>query len=194
MKKLSDSEFENLAIRGKGRSSQVFNSIINLRPGEAMLIEKKDWKRKAAPGTLVRYIEKNHNMRFVCGALNDGSGWAVKRVDENSKEHASVKVQTEFINERLQLKSDILIFYIGRMAFHKIERIEDSTKAAVNHFWKEDNVINGEEKEYVFLSEPQLWFNATKNFSIGSEIELSSNFAGLDGFNVMPTVAAKWTF
>ncbi|HEX3010309.1 MAG TPA: DUF5020 family protein [Bacteroidales bacterium] len=61
-------------------------------------------------------------------------------------------------------------------------------------FWKEDNVINGEKKDFVFLSEPQLWFNATKNLSVGSEVELSSNFAGMDGFNVMPTVAAKWTF
>jgi hypothetical protein len=61
-------------------------------------------------------------------------------------------------------------------------------------FWREDNVIDGEKKDFVFLSEPQLWFNATKNLSVGSEVELSSNFAGMDGFNVMPTVAAKWTF
>jgi hypothetical protein len=46
----------------------------------------------------------------------------------------------------------------------------------------------------VFLSEPQLWFNATKKFSIGSEVELSSNFGGMDGFKVMPTLGAKYTF
>lgn len=140
MKKLSTPEFENLPIRGKGRSSHIFNSLINLKPGEAVLIEKKDWKRKAAPGTLVRYIEKNHNMRFTCGAVDDGSGWAVQRIDQTEKEQTS-SVETEFVNEKLQLKSDILIFYIGRMAFHKIERIEESAKAAVNHFWKEDNVL-----------------------------------------------------
>ncbi|HEX8516386.1 MAG TPA: hypothetical protein VF868_09330 [Bacteroidia bacterium] len=139
MKKLSTEEYEQLPIKGKGRSSPVFNSLINLKAGEAMLIEKKDWNRKAAPGTLIRYIEKKHNMKFSCGALDDNSGWAVKRIpntNEGQNENTSV-----FTNERLQLKSDILIFYIGRMGFHKIERIEDSVKAAVNHFWKNDNVL-----------------------------------------------------
>lgn len=140
MKKLSAEEYELLPIKGKGRSSHVFNSIINLKAGEAVLLEKKDWKRKAAPGTLIRYIEKKHNMKFSCGALNDNSGWAIKRIDATSD--PVVKKQNDvFLNERMQLKSDILIFYIGRMGFHKIERIEDSAKAAVNHFWKNDNVI-----------------------------------------------------
>jgi hypothetical protein len=139
MKKLSIEEYEQLPIKGKGRSSHVFNSIINLKAGEALLIEKKDWKRKAAPGTLIRYIEKKHNMKFSCGALNDNSGWAVKRID---REAENVQQNTGGLyNERLQLKSDILIFYIGRMGFHKIERIEDSAKAAVSHFWKNDNVL-----------------------------------------------------
>ena len=140
MKKVSLSEYEHLPIKGKGRSSAVFNSIINLKPGEALLIEKKDWKRKAAPGTLVRYIEKNHNMRFTCGAIDDNTGWAVRRIDQNEAEIVDT-TKTNFITERLQLKSDILIFYIGRMGFHKIERIEDSAKAAINHFWKNDNVL-----------------------------------------------------
>jgi hypothetical protein len=140
MKKLSAEEYEQLPIKGKGRSSHVFNSIINLKAGEAVLLEKKDWKRKAAPGTLIRYIEKKHNMKFSCGALNDNSGWAIKRIDTASD--PVIKKQNDvFLNERMQLKSDILIFYIGRMGFHKIERIEDSAKAAVNHFWKNDNVV-----------------------------------------------------
>jgi hypothetical protein len=46
----------------------------------------------------------------------------------------------------------------------------------------------------VFLSEPQLWYNATKKFSVGGEIELSNNFAGMDGFKMMPTLGAKYTF
>lgn len=140
MKKLSPQEYDQLPIKGKGRSSHVFNSIINLKPGEAVLIEKKDWKRKAAPGTLVRYIEKMHNMKFTCGAVAEGNGWAVKRIDNNAPTENPATAPV-FVNERLQLKSDILIFYIGRMGFHKIERIEESVKAAVNHFWKNDNVL-----------------------------------------------------
>jgi len=46
----------------------------------------------------------------------------------------------------------------------------------------------------IFLTEPQLWYNCCKKFSVGSEIELSNNFGGMDGFKVMPTIAAKYTF
>ena len=32
------------------------------------------------------------------------------------------------------------------------------------------------------------------NLSLGGEVELSNNFGGMDGFNVMPALGAKWTF
>lgn len=140
MKKLSAGEYEELPIKGKGRSSHVFNSIINLKPGEALLIEKKDWKRKAGPGTLVRYIERTQNMKFTCGAVDGDKGWAVKRLDipEDTASKAAAAVRAD---KRLQLKSDVLIFYIGRMGFHKIERIEDTVKATTDHFRDEDHAL-----------------------------------------------------
>ncbi|CAN5354555.1 hypothetical protein BH10BAC1_BH10BAC1_00510 [soil metagenome] len=150
MKKLTSAEYEQLPIRGKGRSSLVFNSIVNLQIGEALLIEKNDWKRKASPSTLVRYIEKNHDMRFTCGSLAGGNGWAVRRIDGMRKETVQREKETTtapvVINktpetDRLQLKSDLVVFYLGRMAFHKIERIDDSIKASVGHFWKSDSGI-----------------------------------------------------
>jgi len=73
-------------------------------------------------------------------------------------------------------------------------------------FWKEDNVFqigvdpNGdrilETTKFVFLSEPQLWYNCCKNFAVGSEIELGYNFTGnpTKGFHVNPTAALKYTF
>ncbi len=64
-------------------------------------------------------------------------------------------------------------------------------------FWKEDNDFNFDgtiDGTWTFLSEPQIWFNATKKFAIGGEVELSSNFAGMDEFHAMPTVGAKYTF
>jgi hypothetical protein len=63
-------------------------------------------------------------------------------------------------------------------------------------FWREDNAYFGttETTKYVFLSEPQLWYNFTPQFSIGTEIEFSSNFAGNKGTMTNPTLAAKWTF
>lgn len=53
--------------------------------------------------------------------------------------------------------------------------------------WREDD-------QTVFLAEPQIWYNATKKLALGTEIELSSNFGGNDGFMVNPTLGAKWTF
>ncbi len=66
-------------------------------------------------------------------------------------------------------------------------------------FWKEGNEFfqpDGavEKTDFVFLTEPQFWYNAGAHFSIGSEIEISSNFGGNEGFMVNPTVAGKWTF
>ena len=48
---------------------------------------------------------------------------------------------------------------------------------------------------FVVLSEPQLWYNCgTEHFNIGGEVEFSYNFAGMDGFNVMPCIGTKWVF
>lgn len=45
----------------------------------------------------------------------------------------------------------------------------------------------------VFLSEPQLWYHLDKTFSIGTELEISSNFAGgSDAIKGRPTLALKW--
>ena len=35
--------------------------------------------------------------------------------------------------------------------------------------------------------------NKNFNLSVGSEVELSNNFGGRDGFYVIPTLALKWT-
>ncbi|MCB8963856.1 MAG: DUF5020 family protein [Bacteroidales bacterium] len=60
-------------------------------------------------------------------------------------------------------------------------------------FWREDNTFATKETSYVFLTEPQLWYNATKKLSVGGEIEISSNFGGNEGFMVNPTIGLKWT-
>lgn len=158
MRILKEDEFNNLALKGKGRSSPIFNSIVNLNVGEAVLIEKKDWNRKASPSTLVKYIEKTCGLKFTCGALMNGQGWAVKRIDAevqaNTKIIAQPKIQKEIVleskinseeiktdNGQLKLKSEIVIFYLGRIASCKIEKIEDSLKAVMDQFWEQDRVM-----------------------------------------------------
>lgn len=61
-------------------------------------------------------------------------------------------------------------------------------------YWREDTVS-------IFITEPQFWVNLNKingwekvNLSIGGEVELSANFAGMKGFHAMPALGAKWTF
>jgi len=63
-------------------------------------------------------------------------------------------------------------------------------------FWREKKTTypgGGFNSSYVFLTEPQLWFNLTNKFSIGGEVEISKGFVTED-FRVNPTLAAKWNF
>ena len=56
----------------------------------------------------------------------------------------------------------------------------------VDFWWEHDNLV--------ILSEPQLWFQLFDHFNIGGEVELSYNFAGMQGFHVMPCIGTKWVF
>ncbi|MBN1252986.1 MAG: DUF5020 family protein [Bacteroidales bacterium] len=61
--------------------------------------------------------------------------------------------------------------------------------------WTQDYSMNGtaDGKKFVLLTEPQLWLNINKRFSIGGEVEISNNFIfGTDAIDVYPTVALKW--
>ena len=75
--------------------------------------------------------------------------------------------------------------------------------------WWEDHYLFTDEKgaalaspelsHFVFISEPQLWYNVGQwigvpNFNIGGEVELSVNFAGYDGFYARPCIGTKWVF
>jgi len=65
--------------------------------------------------------------------------------------------------------------------------------------WTENkNRATGEGgKKLILLSEPQVWYNLTPNFAIGSEIELSYNFVNAfaeSKFYAVPTLATKWNF
>lgn len=65
-------------------------------------------------------------------------------------------------------------------------------------WWREKSAVGN----FVFMTEPQIWINLNKlsrvddnfNLSVGSEVELTYNFANRDGFYIIPTFAIKWTF
>lgn len=56
------------------------------------------------------------------------------------------------------------------------------------------NNFEGRDNVNILLTEPQLWYNVSDNLSIGGELEISSNFAGADGFKFRPALGAKWNF
>lgn len=58
-------------------------------------------------------------------------------------------------------------------------------------FWSEDQ-NNSNTKKMVLLTEPQIMYNLNKNFSIGSEIEISNNFDPSQEFKVFPTIMGRW--
>ena len=71
-------------------------------------------------------------------------------------------------------------------------------------FWRENNMNfndatgNGlvipTNTKFVFMTEPQIWYNFTSNISVGSEVEVACNFGTVNGWKVCPTLAAKWNF
>ena len=74
-------------------------------------------------------------------------------------------------------------------------------------FWWQDHVLYNDHKNplvggfsrFVFLSEPQLWYNVGQHFgvnnlNIGGEVELSYDFGSAKGFWVRPCLGAKWVF
>lgn len=68
-----------------------------------------------------------------------------------------------------------------------------------SYWYGQANPLADKEGKFIFISEPQLWYNIGKTFGcdnlhIGTEIELSANFAGVSGFKCRPCLGAKWVF
>jgi len=61
-------------------------------------------------------------------------------------------------------------------------------------FWSENGDFGPfHNDKNVFLAEPQLWFHLNKSFSVGGELEISSNFAvNSDAIKGRPTLGLKW--
>lgn len=80
MKKITSEEFDNLKLHGKGSQSPLYNALLKLKPGEALIIYKTEWHVKYPPTTTVNKVMRKYNYKFESGALPDRTGWAVKRV------------------------------------------------------------------------------------------------------------------
>ena len=64
---------------------------------------------------------------------------------------------------------------------------------------KGDGLLIPEKSRFVFLSEPQIWYNVGQHFgcdnlNIGGEVELSYDFGSAKGFWARPCLGLKWVF
>lgn len=59
--------------------------------------------------------------------------------------------------------------------------------------WSHHNPVK-DEREFVVLTEPQLWYNVWDKLNLGGEVEISNNFIASDEFQVNPTLGIKWNF
>jgi hypothetical protein len=76
----------------------------------------------------------------------------------------------------------ISIFLDGKLSFSGFADLWSEKHTVSNDGFKTDF----QDASLVFLSEPQLWYNLNKAFSVGGEVELGYNFGGVAGFNVCP--------
>ena len=61
-------------------------------------------------------------------------------------------------------------------------------------FWSAPKFGDKDKKQGVFITEPQLMYNINKNFSIGTEVEISKNFVPSGDFTVNPTAMVRWVW
>ena len=104
--------------------------------------------------------------------------------------------------------SDLPLQFTFVWGMQNIFGVEGLRFSGFADFWGENVVAWAEDPaspdflkkgKFVFLSEPQIWYNigqhfGVENLNIGGEVELSYDFAGMAGFNVLPCIGTKWVF
>jgi len=81
MKRLTREEAEQIKKKPDGRGSLARGILITMGIGEIILLERKDWGRKAqTPKTYCLQLGRKTGMRWKCEVALDGSGWIVERV------------------------------------------------------------------------------------------------------------------
>ena len=79
MKKLNEEEASNLMPLKGGRETLLSSQLKQLKIGEAIVLEAKDWKTKSPPYRVANGIAKRYGWKFGQGRMPDGSGWLFKR-------------------------------------------------------------------------------------------------------------------
>ena len=96
-------------------------------------------------------------------------------------------------------EADIPIKFTAVWGLSNLFGVKGLTFKGFADLWGNNTLWNlGDETKWSFLTEPQLWMNLGSLFDghldIGTEIELSYNFAGNKGFMCNPCAGLRWSF
>ena len=80
MEKITLHEFRGIALHKQGRTSQFYNELLKLKPGEGLTIFKKEWHASYPPTRMANRIAKRYGYLFEQGALPARDGWRMLRV------------------------------------------------------------------------------------------------------------------
>jgi len=94
--------------------------------------------------------------------------------------------------------SDIPLQFTFVWGMQNLFGVEGLRFSGFADFWGQKQAFGDKKTDWVFISEPQLWYNIGSlfncpNFNIGGEVELSNNFTQ-EGFMVNPCLGVKWDF
>jgi hypothetical protein len=184
--------------------------------GSTFFFIDMDYNVKSGNGVDLAYFELARGLKFWdspfelhaeynggFGRNGDGSSYSINEAwlfggnyTWNTKDFSKIftlQMMYKNIRDKNDMSFQITGVWTVQMLKNKV------TFSGFADFWREDNnfFLNapaGTETNFVFLSEPQLWFNFTKNFSMGGEVEVASNFALHKGLKACPTLAVKWSF
>ena len=150
---------------------------------------------------LSAHVEFNGGLSTAAGSFNNA--WLAGATYSGHNEDYSMTWSLTAAYKAIPGTVDIL----GKKQVHNFQITGVWNLDFINHwvsfngffdFWREARPWQG--TEFIFLAEPQLWVNLRNikgwekvNLSLGTEVELSYNFAG-KGFFALPTIGAKWTF
>jgi hypothetical protein len=139
------------------------------------------------------HIEYNGGLNFVANAYLVGGTFTSNLKDFSAGYSLSAMykyIQRQEFNEPHNFQLTVTWYQ------HSQSRL--LTLSGFADFWREKTNVGS----YIFLAEPQFWLHLNKikgiandfNLSIGSELEISCNFAVRKGWYFIPTAAVKWDF
>ena len=80
MRIVSEDESRHLHPLGRGRYTYVHAMLSQLKPGQSLIIDRKDWVTRRPPYEVIRTAARKFNYSLSYGRMPDGSGWLVKRM------------------------------------------------------------------------------------------------------------------